>query len=449
MDISWFQKSKDVAWLKDLYFNDDDKITRLKKGEILFKPNSHNDRLYLICSGALKGFIGDERGGSFEIFNSSTDMFVGVYSFFSSEHKSYSTVVADKDSVLRFIDRSQPEVRSPDFALHFLPVVVNEIYLRQLLAHELSFERQAALKKLAENEKMSTLGQLAAGISHELNNAIGVVQRNTEWLSQNLKSYFEQKDSINFPFFTKSLENGQLLSTVDIRARRKEIEKKYKISTKIAKQLAKSGVEDPQIDQLMKQGLEEFRSIQFLIDTGHALHDMGVASTQAAHVVKSVRELGDAQKIGMIDTDINETIREALALTTNLLRGVKLSIETKVNINILANPGDFVQVWLNLIKNACESLQHAKTPDPEIVIKTWETKKHYKISIADNDPGIKEELLPTIFQPNVTTKVDGLSFGLGLGLSILKKIVESYQGGVSVNSKPGQTVFIVQLRKKI
>lgn len=449
MDKSWFQKSRDVGWLKSMYFNDNSRRIHLKKGDVLLRPNSHNERLFIICNGTLKGYIEDEHGGSFEIFNSSTDMFVGVYSFFSSEHRSYSTVVAAEDTLLGYIDRSQSEVESPDFAHHFLPVVVNEIYLRQLLAGQMSLERQAAIKKLAETEKMSTLGQLAAGIAHELNNAIGVVHRNTELLAQSLKEYFERKEPDFFSFFTNSMEKGQRHSSSFIRERRKEIERKYHLPTRVAKQLAKSNVENEQIDKLLKSGMQGFKPIQFLIDTGVSLHDMNVASTQAAHVVKSVRELGNTQKITLVETDINETIRETLSLTKKMLMGIKISIKAEAEGKLIANPGDLVQVWLNLVKNAGESLNHSKTPQPEIEIKTWEENGMYRVRISDNGPGIDKELLPRIFQPNVTTKVDGLSFGLGLGLSILKRIVESYQGTVSVTSQPGQTSFVVSLPKKI
>jgi signal transduction histidine kinase len=447
MDKSWFQKSKDVAWLKELYFQDEDKVIKLKKGEILLEPNSYNDRLFLICEGRLKGYIGDIEGGAFEIFSSSKDMFVGVYSFFSIQHLSYSTVRADEDTELRYIERSQSEVSEPEFAQHFLPVVVNEIYLRQLVAHELSIQRQAAIRKLAENEKMSTLGQLAAGIAHELNNAIGVVQRNTEWLSIQLGDYFKIKDPELLSFYSNSLEKGQKLSSSKIRVRRKEIEKKFNLGPKLAKQLAKSNADDAQIVQILKEGSSEFESMQFFMDIGLSLHDMTVASNQASHVVRSVRDLGNAQKIQSQETEINETIRRAITLTTNLLLGVKWSFHTEADGVIIANPGDLVQVWLNLIKNACESLRNSQTESPELLIRTWEKNDTYFVSITDNGPGIEEELLPTIFQPNVTTKVDGLSFGLGLGLSILKKIIESYNGNVSVTSRPGKTCFTVELPK--
>ena len=448
MDQSWFRTSKDVDWLKQQYFNDDSNIIRIKKGEYLLKPDTRNERLFLIISGTLDGYIGESLEDPFKIFSSTKDMFIGVFSFFSSEHMSYSTVIAKEDSEVRYIDRSQPEVREAEFAKHFLPVIVNEIYLRQLVASKLSVERHAAIKKLAESEKMSTLGQLAAGIAHELNNALGVVQRNTVWLTENLNEYFRQEESAIYPFFKNSVENGQRHSSNMIRTRRKEIEKKYRLSPMMSKKLAKSGVGDEEIELIIKNGLNEFIPIKFMIDTGLSLHDMGVAARQGAHVVKSVKELGSTHKVEVVVTNIEETIREALALTKNMLIGVKLSTETEVDATILAHRGDLVQIWINLLKNASESLKGSNTENPEIAIKISEKSRNYIITITDNGPGISKELLPTIFQPNVTTKVDGLSFGFGLGLSIIKKIVESYEGAVSVSSIPGRTTFLVQLPKK-
>ena len=446
MDPTWFQNSKDVEWLKRQYFNDDSRIVHLKKGEVLLRPESNNDKLYLICDGRLNGYIGQE-DSHYEIFSSTSDMFIGVFSFFSPEHKSYSTVIAQEASTLRYIERHQAIVNEAEFAQHFLPVVINEIYLRQLVASELSLEREQAIKRLAESENMRTLGQLAAGTAHELNNALGVVHRNTDWLSRSLRTYFMSHEPGIFDFFRNAIEKGQKHSSNKIRERRKEIEKHYKLSPVMAKKLAKSNVDDEQIDMIIEMGMNKFKEIQFMIDAGLALHDMGVAANQAAHVVKSIRELGSTHKIELFNTSVSETINEALALTKNILREINLSVENLVDFNILAHRGDLVQVWINLIKNASESLVNSKTPDPAINIKIDDAGSKFLVVISDNGPGISKDLLPKIFQPNVTTKVSGLSFGFGLGLSIVKKIIDSYQGNISVNSRPGHTEFIVQLPK--
>lgn len=446
MDPTWFQNSKDVEWLKQQYFNDDSRELVLKKGDVLLRPDVNNDKLYLICDGRLNGYIGRE-GSQYEIFSSTQDMFIGVFSFFSPEHKSYSTVTAVEDSTLRYIERSQPIVEEAEFAMHFLPVVVNEIYLRQLVASELSLEREQAIKRLAESENMRTLGQLAAGTAHELNNALGVVHRNTEWLSRGLRSYFMNNEPGVFEFFRNSIEKGQKHSSNKVRERRKEIEKRYNLSPVMAKKLAKSNVDDQQIDMIIDLGLNKFKEIQFMIDAGLALHDMGVAANQAAHVVKSIRELGSTHKIELFNTSVRETINESLALTKNILRNINLTFDHEVDFNILAHRGDLVQVWINLVKNASESLVSSGTKSPEINIKITDAGSKFVVVVSDNGPGIEKELLPKIFQPNITTKVSGLSFGFGLGLSIVKKIIDSYNGQISVNSRPGHTEFIVQLPK--
>ena len=447
MDPTWFQNSKDVEWLKQQYFNDDSRQISLKKGEVLLRPDVNNDKLYLICDGRLNGFIGNEES-QYEIFSSTKDMFIGVFSFFSPEHKSYSTVIAQEDSSLRYIERSQAVVNEAQFAQHFLPVVVNEIYLRQLVASELSLEREQAIKRLAESENMRTLGQLAAGTAHELNNALGVVHRNTEWLSRGLRTYFMGKEAGIFDFFRNAIEKGQKHSSNKIRERRKEIEKRYNLSPVMAKKLAKSNVDDNQIDTIIELGMNKFKEIQFMIDAGLALHDMGVAANQAAHVVKSIRELGSTHKVELFNTSVVETVNEALALTKNILREINLSFEHEVDFTILAHRGDLVQVWINLVKNASESLISSKTIDPTINIKIDDAGSKFIVVLSDNGPGIAKDLLPKIFQPNVTTKVSGLSFGFGLGLSIVKKIIDSYQGNITVNSRPGHTEFIVQLPKR-
>ncbi len=100
---------------------------------------------------------------------------------------------------------------------------------------------------------------------------------------------------------------------------------------------------------------------------------------------------------------------------------------------------------MNLIKNAIESLSNSRTPDPQIRIRTRATKQQISVDISDNGPGVPSEIADRIFQPNFTTKVEGLSFGLGLGLSIVQRIVNSYNGTVALNSAPGNTVFTVRL----
>jgi signal transduction histidine kinase len=441
-----FETSKDVAWLKELYFADDSKQLVIEKGETLITEGNFNDRLYLIIDGTLKGYMRDENNEQNEVLRSTRNMFVGVYSFFGDEHVTHLTLVADERTKLAYIDQSVKEKNKERFAAHFLPVIVHELHVRQLLAQRLTHHRTAAIKKLYEKDKMATLGQLAAGLAHELNNAVGVLAKNTEWLSRTFLAYLKNKQLKEL--FESTFKQGQPLNTVSLREKRKQLEKRFGLPASVAKQLAKTSLNENQIDALLKENKKELETISVVTEAGIVLHDMEVAATHATHVVQSVRELGSQNTEQLAETSLYETISKSLALTKPILHDVTLNIVKETEGTLIANPGDLVQVWVNLIKNASESMKTSTTEGHVLTIHiSAMDEKKYTVIIQDNGPGISEEMLPKIFEPSFTTKVTGLSFGLGLGLSVVKKIINHYKGNVRVESRPGNTRFIVQIPK--
>jgi signal transduction histidine kinase len=441
-----FETSKDVVWLKDLYFSNPKDQIVLTQGETLLSEGTYNDKLFLILDGTLSGFLEDENGELFEVYKSRRNMFVGVYSFFSPDHISYLTLVADETTTVAYITQEVKAKAEEQFAAKFLPVIVHEVYLRQLLTQQLSRQRQAAIKKLYENEKMATLGQLAAGLAHELNNAIGVMQRNTEWLIDSLSEYLRNRKLNNV--FETSLQEGLPFSTSALREKRKSLEKRFDLSAKFAKQLAKTNLTEDEIAEMLKQNTSALDTINLISEAGFVLHDMRVAANHSTHVVHSVRELGFSNGGNAVQISVHETINKSLALVKSILQNINVEVKKNSEGMIYANPGDLVQIWVNLIKNACESMTSTPTPNARIIISVSEQGQNILVSIADNGPGIPKELMAKVFEPNFTTKVRGLSFGLGLGLSIVKKIISNYRGTISVTSKQGDTVFTVSLPAK-
>ncbi|MEZ4773380.1 MAG: ATP-binding protein [Bacteroidia bacterium] len=437
--------SNNLAELKKKYFADESRHIVIQKGETLLTGEKTNTRLYLVLDGRLDCYLKDEDGKDYEVQQSTNNMFLGVYSFFSAEHKSYLTVVAAEESRLAYLEKSKTLEESEDFARDFMPVIVHEIYLRQILSQEMDKERQAAIKKLYESEKMIVLGQLAAGLAHELNNAVGSLERNTEWLIDELSSFLMKKDLLSF--FIDPLEKGQQLSTAQIRERKESLEKEFDIPSKTAKQLARTHLSDEQLTAIVRNGMKNFDLIRQVSEAAIVLHDMRVAATHAAHVVKSVRDLGSQNYRLPIETSIEETITQALVLTKNLTKKVNVKIDRQTEGRLLASPGELVQVWVNLIKNACESMVQAETKHPTLSITIAEEAHFFTTTISDNGTGISDDVMKRIFEPNFSTKVNGLTFGLGLGLSIVKKIIDSYLGTITIESKPGQTAFCIQLPK--
>jgi len=443
-------KPVDVDWLKKAYFSDPERHIHLKKGDILLRPQEYNHRLYLILEGTLIGYLEDEDKERFELFRSTKDNFVGTYSYFSKYHQSYSTVEAEEDTTLAYIGPNHPVVKDEDgrsFAEHFLPVVVNEIYMRQLLARRMNIQNQSALKKLYQVEKMASLGRMAAGLAHELNNAIGVIQRNTEWLTKRSLDYIQHTANPSmFSFFEKGLKEGQTLSTIQIRKQKRNLEKKYGLKTTAAKKLATAGLTEKSLKPFADELEKHAERIHYFYETGLALHDMLIAANHASRVVQSVKELGASSNPQIMrETDINKTLREAISLLKHRLEKIQVDLELNELTPIMSNPGELVQIWVNLIKNAAESMNN--DPDTNGVLKIKSRKKGGKIiiKISDNGPGIPSDLLPIVFQPNITTKVQGLSFGLGLGLPIVERLVEKYGGVIDVKSSKGNTTFTIEI----
>ena len=157
--------------------------------------------------------------------------------------------------------------------------------------------------------------------------------------------------------------------------------------------------------------------------------------------MQSVKTLGISRQVWINDVDVSETINEALTILKGILKNVQVTKKIDPLPTIYGCPGELIQVWINLIKNAAESMLGAGTADPSITVNATSSSGAVTIEITDNGPGIPEKIADKIFEPSFTTKVSGLSFGLGLGLSIVQRIVADHNGVIQVDSNPGRTTF--------
>ena len=433
---------------REMHFSKYEKRLVLKPGELLLEQDKPNDCLYIILRGSLTGFVTDENGHRDEVFYSTKNMFVGVRSFFSHDLNSYADVMANEETELVYIDINELSLsEQQNLIADFVPVIINELYIRQLHAQKIRKERETALKKLIQSEKMATLGQMAAGLAHELNNAIGVMQNNSQWLSKVIEEYLDEKESeqvVNL--FKMGVETGLELSSKEVRKMSRTYENKYHLNSKQAKHLAKLGLDPEQyFSGVSKEDVGRVAESYYRIwELGSSLHDILIASNHAMHVIRSVKELAVSNQERK-PTNVNDTIQESLVLLKSILRQVEVNFSAGNLQTISANSGELVQIWLNIIKNGCESMLHAKVPDPRLEIVTSMEKDTIAIVITDHGPGIPRDLQRKIFQPNFTTKKDGLSFGLGLGLSVVQRLVDSYNGKINVKSTHGETSFSIKL----
>lgn len=429
-----------VTSLVDTYFSDPALRVYLKAGDVLLRQGQANDRLYVLLEGCLRAEQQGEKGHTEELFQAKSHRFVGVYSFFSETYLSVMTLVAEEDCVLAYLDRTRFfTLRNQGDPLFekFMPVVVRELVDRYHQTQELTIAREKAFDKLLETEKAASLGQMAAGVAHELNNAIAVLERNSAWMSQVLEHVWDAQTTK--AYYLKGLQEGYELSSKERRQRRKSVSKRLGITEDIAEKVV-------ELDLDNHSGADFGNALPMWHNAwkmGTSLHDVLLASRQAAHVVRSMKVLGMPSAERVPNIDINGTLQDALALSKPLLDGVDLALHLNALPVICANAGELVQVWLNLIKNACESM--ATVPEPKLDIRSQFDDAVISVCIEDSGAGIDPQILPHIFQPNVTTKVDGLSFGLGLGLTIVQRLVNRLQGEIIVESCPGRTCLCVRI----
>ncbi|MFA0439231.1 histidine kinase [Vibrio sp. 10N.286.49.C2] len=425
------------------YFSNPKRQISLKAGDIVLRQNGLNDRLYYVQSGELEGFFEREEDGNLtKLFTASHGAFIGVHSFFSGTWTASSTVKARTDVKLAWVDRHtaaiRPETLGP-LNSQFMPVIVNELSRRQRRATQEALAKEKVLQRLHTAEQMTTLGQLAAGIAHELNNAIGVVSSKTERLQSELVQLLEEAHPDSSQYFDIGLMQGQSTSSSDARKIAKTIESKYKLDRTVAKRLSKAlGSAD-----VPQTWLKEPKQAIKYWELGRDLHDLRLAARHTVGIVKSVKQLGrtDNEQDELID--INDTVNKALSLLQSDLRLVSVRLRPATLPLIKGASTEYVQIWSNIIKNACDAMR--ATPKPEIEIQTRWVNQRILVTISNNGPEIDQSIRRKIFQPNFTTKKGGLSFGLGLGLSIVKRIVSENGGTVVVKSSQEQTIFRVKL----
>jgi len=256
--------------------------------------------------------------------------------------------------------------------------------------------------QLIQNEKMASLGQMVAGVVHEINTPLAYVKNSLGSVTGKL------------PELTRLIaETEKLLELLRSGAARPEdLADQFALTDRLVAQLQAHHVTD-ELQALVKDGL------------------YGV--TQMSEIVTSLKNFSrlDRSKVGSFN--LNEGIDSALMLAKHELKRHVVKKNFGDIPPLTCSPSQINQVFLNLINNAAQSID----PGPGLITITTrrEGDRHLAVEVADNGNGIPPEILPKIFDPFFTTKDVGK--GTGLGLSIVYKIVEQHGGRISVASNPG------------
>jgi len=325
---------------------------------------------------------------------------------------------------------------------------------------------KATQQELIQSEKMATLGQVIAGIAHEINTPLGAIYSSVENIAKVLNQTLEQ-----LPLFFKSLSlqeqqdffalvkqsspNDTILSSKEKRQYRRALMHKldqYATENTLV-------IENTLIiaDTLVEMGIYENIDIfllclktsqsQNILNTAYQLNSLKkstriitLASERATEVVSALKKFVHYDQIEKVQANLIEGIEIVLTLYHyQFKQGVKIIKNYGDLPPIWCYPSELNQVWTNLVHNALQAMNNQGT----LKFDVFEQDSFAIISITDSGTGIPDDIKPKIFNPFFTTKPAGE--GSGLGLDIVKNIVEKHEGKINVESIEGKTTFTVSI----
>lgn len=325
---------------------------------------------------------------------------------------------------------------------------VQKTELARRLQEALNELRQARADLVAQ-ARMATLGEIAAGIAHELNNPVAALSRSAEHLADDLPRLVGD-DEVTRGVLLQA-RSGATLDAKAERAARRAVADVVKDPV-LARRLVAAGITDPaQACRLVKgRDAAALDRVEVAAGIGSALHALEIAASHIASLVDGLRQHARPDGVEGADhqpTAVLDTVRSALLLLGHRLKGVKVKVDAAPDLpDVLATPSDLVQVWTNLVTNAVDAMADAGrlTIRLDRVVDDREVA-WVRVRVEDDGPGVPEELQPHVFEPRFTTKHGVVRFGLGLGLGIAHTIVHAHSGTIALESRPGCTVFEARL----
>ncbi len=277
-------------------------------------------------------------------------------------------------------------------------------------------EQKSLELQLTQARKLEAVGQLAAGIAHEINTPIQYVGDNNQFMSE------------AFGHFMKLIQLYEQLA-----------------------ERTTSGQNCDDLIQTINTAIEDADFEYLKEEIPQAIEQTIEGVNRISEIVRSMKEFSHPGVKEKIAVDINRAIENTLTVSRNewkYLAEIETDLDPSLPL-ILCFPGELNQVFLNIIINAAQAIaEKHDSPTTEkgiIRIITRVHNKHMEIRISDTGPGIPEAIQPRIFDPFFTTKEVGKGTGQGLAIS-RSIIVEKHQGKLDFKTDPRKgTTFIIQL----
>lgn len=266
---------------------------------------------------------------------------------------------------------------------------------------EANQQLQSAQEQLMQADKMAAIGQLAAGVAHEINNPVGFVYSNVSTLIHYLADLFKIIDA-----YAESEGNMDEPQKARLQSIKDGIDLTYLRND---------------IDALLKETADGLLRIRKIVQDMKEFSHIGDTKWEMINIHDGIEST--------LNIVQNEIKYKAIVVKEYGTTGLTQCISSQIN-----------QVLMNILVNAA----HAIKADGVITIKTWQENNNTIISISDTGCGMPPEVINKIFNPFFTTKPVGK--GTGLGLSLSYNIIQKHHGHIDVQSQPGKgTTFTITL----
>jgi len=241
--------------------------------------------------------------------------------------------------------------------------------------------------QMTQSEKMASVGQLAAGVAHEINTPVGFVASNFQTLEDYMRSFLKLLEI--YEQLTAAVENG---------TRKDRMEKEKQI-----------------------QRIRDEMHIDFILEDIQELFDDSKKGLERiANIIQNLRDFSRVdQAEDFTEFNLNDGIESTPMVANN---EIKYDADVKTEFSevplIFCNSSQINQVFLNILVNAAQAIKsHEQSERRIIAIKTYTTNQKVLCEIFDNDPGLPQDKLTKVFDPFFTTKPVGKGAGLGLSVS--------------------------------
>ncbi len=308
--------------------------------------------------------------------------------------------IKDTNGNILHFEGTLEDITEHKLAEERLQSVLSQLEEKNSELREAYEELKESQKKTIQSEKMASIGQLAAGVAHEINNPTGFVISNLS----SLQKYTER------------------------------LREFYDIQERALEELAGSDGKDREtILERIRANKRSLKIDYILEDLESLVRESLEGADRVKKIVQDLKSFSRVDDAAYTMADIHAVLETTLNIVWNELKyKAKLKREYGEIPPIRCNPGQLSQVFMNILVNAAQAIEQYG----EITIKTWRDSNHVFVSISDTGPGISEDNMKKLFDPFFTTKEVGK--GTGLGLSISYDIITKHNGEIIVSSEPGE-----------